>query len=111
MGQLRKWVEYQPILNKLYPNTYNYFTWDDTFKYWGDPFNAKKVIESGKMVYLYIENDNEELLNKVLLKLQEESETSFNMQRELLYRNLNTTEVIYQLKLSVNTNLQEQEIL
>lgn len=106
-----KRVEYQPILNKLYPNIYNYFTWDDTFKYWGDPFDAKEVIESGKMVYLYIENDNEELLNKVLLKLQEESQTSFNMNRELLYRNLNTTEVIYQLELSVNTNLQEQESL
>lgn len=93
----KKQVEYQSILNKLYPNSFSYFTWDNSMKYWGEKFNAQRAIQSGKKIYLYIERDEEELFNKTVLKLQEESEATFNVNKVLLYKNPATTEVIYQL--------------
>ena len=36
----KKREEYQPILNKLYPNSFSYFTWSDEMKYWGEKFSA-----------------------------------------------------------------------
>ncbi len=89
--------EYQPILNKLYPNSYSYFTWSDEMKFWGEKFNAKNVFDSGLKTYLYIEREDEELFNKTISKLKEESEAIFNVERELLYKNPATSEIIYQL--------------
>ena len=96
-GTGRKRAEYAPILDKLYPNTYNYFTWDNTLKYWVKPFDAREVAESGKPVYLYLERDEQELFDKTLAKLQEESLSPFTANSELLYRNPATTEVIFRL--------------
>ncbi len=94
-----KRMEYAPLLDKLYPHTFNYFTWDNTLKSWAEKFDAKKIIDSGKMVYLYIERDDEELYDKTLAKLAEESETVFSAEGELLFRNEVTTEVIYLLNI------------
>jgi len=96
-GNHKKRLEYAPILDKLYPYVYNYFTWDNTLKYWVEPFDAQTIVDSGRNVYLYIERDEEELYDKTLAKLHEESPTSFIAERELLFRNTATTEVIYQL--------------
>jgi hypothetical protein len=96
----QKRQEYASILDKLYPNVYNYFTWDNTLKYWVEPFDAGIIMASGKNVYLYIERDEEELYDKTLAKLHEESPTAFIAERELLYRNPATTEVIYQLRIN-----------
>lgn len=93
----KKREEYQSILNKLYPNSFSYFTWDNSMKYWGDIFNVQTIMESGRPVYLYLERNEDELYNKTILKLQEENEATFNVERILLYENPNTTEVIYQL--------------
>ena len=89
---------YAEVLGKLYPFTYQYTTWDDRFRYWGETFDAQKIIDSGKKVYLYIERDDEKLYNKTLLKIQGESKTDFTTERELLYKNPINDEVIYQLK-------------
>lgn len=92
-----KRMEYAPILGKLYPNTYNYFTWDNTIKYWGEKFDAQKIIDSGKPVYLYLERNEEELYRKTVAKLAEESATKFQVSSKTVYLNPKTTEIIYQL--------------
>ena len=97
----QKRTEYAPVLDRLYPHTFNYFTWDNSLKSWAEKFDAGTIAGSGKKVFLYIERDDEELFNRTLTKLDEESETPFTHTRELLYRNPVTTEVIYQLFLAV----------
>lgn len=94
-----KRLEYQDVLNRLYPNVFSHFTWDNSMKYWGEKFNAQRIIESGKKVYLYFENESEDQYNKTLKRLKEESETPFTSERELLYKNPFTSEVIYLLKM------------
>jgi hypothetical protein len=89
--------EYAVNLGKLYPNTYNYFTWDNTIKYWGEKFNAQKIIDSGNQTYLYLERNEEDLYNKTINKLIEENGTQFQLNRELVYLNPKTTEIIYRL--------------
>ena len=93
----KKREEYYRILDKLYPNTYNYFTWDNTIKYWGEKFNAQKIIDSEKPVYLYLERNDEDLYNKTTAKLIEENGSDFQVTRVLVYLNPNTQEVIYRL--------------
>jgi hypothetical protein len=96
----KKREEYASKLDKLYPNVYNYFTWDNTLKYWVEPFDAGVIMASGKNIYLYIERDEEQLYDKTLAKLHQESPTPFVAESELLYRNPATTEVIYRLRLN-----------
>lgn len=93
----KKREEYYQILAKLYPNTYNYFTWDNTLRYWGEKFNTQKVIESGKPIYLYLERNEEEIYNRTISKLNEENGSPVQINRELIYLNPKTTEIIYQL--------------
>ncbi len=93
----KKREEYYRILDKLYPNTYNFFTFDSSMKYWGEKFSAQKVFDSGKPVYLYLERNEEDLYNRTLTKLKEENGSDFTANRELIYLNNITSEVIYRL--------------
>jgi hypothetical protein len=95
-----KRLEYTPILNKLYPNVFNHFTWDNTLRYWGKPFDAGDIIASGKKVYLYTENDDPAILDKTLTKLREESKTAFEAEKTVLFTNENNKETIYELSFS-----------
>lgn len=88
---------YQNVLKNLYPETYQFFTYDNSFKYWGDNFNAKKIIDSGKKVYLYLDHNNDELLERTLSKLHEVSDTDFTIKSELIYYNTITDETVRQL--------------
>ncbi len=99
-AKYNKREEYYAILNKLYPYTYSYFTWGDNMKYWGEKFDAKKISESGKPVYLYLERNEEELYRKTIKKLAEESATPFQVSSKLVYLNPKTTEIIYKLNFS-----------
>lgn len=92
-----KRLEYTPVLDKIYPNVYNYFTWDNTLRYWGKPFDAGDVIASGRKVYLYTENDDPALFDKTLNKLHEESKTAFEAQKTVLFTNETNKETIYEL--------------
>jgi hypothetical protein len=94
-GNLKKRIEYAPILDKLYPFTFNYFPWDNSLRSWVEPFDVTNIRTSGKLVYLYMESDNEELYSRFLEKLRTESDTDFSADRELLYKNHATSEVIY----------------
>lgn len=87
-------------LAKIYPNTYQHTTWDDRFQYWGEKFNVQKVIDSGKPIYLYLERNEEEIYNKTISKLSEENGSPIQVNRELIYLNPKTSEIIYQLTFS-----------
>ena len=93
----KKREEYQAILNKLYPYSYSHFTWDNSMKFWGEKFNVKKIIESGKKTYLYLERNDEEQYNKTMNRLIEENGESFITERKEIYINPKTSEIIYQL--------------
>ncbi len=96
-----KKAEYTSVLGKLYPNTYNYFTWDNTLRYWADKFDAQKIIESGKPVYLYLERNEDELYEKTISKLKEINSNDFTVEREKLYFNPETNEIIFKLNFSL----------
>jgi hypothetical protein len=98
----KKRAEYAIILGKLYPNTYNYFTWDNTLKFWGEKFDAQKMMDSGKKIYLYLERNEEELYQKSIGKLNEENSSPFIAKRTLVYNNPLTNEIIYELQFNSN---------
>ena len=89
--------EYSKVLAKLYPNSYSYFTFSDEMKYWGDKLCIDQIIQSGKKTYLYIENDDENLLDKSLQKIQSEDTVQCIIEKNLLFKNPETREVIYEL--------------
>jgi hypothetical protein len=95
-----KRVEYNDVLGRLYPTAYSYFTFSDEMKYWKQKLNTDSIVASGKKTYLYIENDQQELFDKTLAKIHAEDTTNFKIQSQLLFRNPETTEVIYQLSFS-----------
>jgi hypothetical protein len=97
----KKRLEYAPVLDRLYPDTYCYFTWDNSIKYWLKKFDAKSIAESNKKIYLYLENGNKESYEKTISKLKEESPTGFTADSTLLFRNNETSEAIYQINLTL----------
>jgi hypothetical protein len=48
----RKRAEYAPVLNRLYPHTFNYFTWDNSLRSWVEKFDAGNILLSGKKIFL-----------------------------------------------------------
>jgi hypothetical protein len=95
-----KKVEYNDVLGRLYPTAYSYFTFSDEMKYWKQKLNTDSIMASGKNTYLYIENDQQELFDKTIAKIHAEDTTNFKIQSQLIYRNPETTEVIYKLDFS-----------
>ena len=93
------WEGHKEKLDKIYPNTYQYFTWDNTIKYWGEEFNPRKIAESDKPVYLYLEKNSEELYNRTIDKLFENS-PGYNIEKKLLFENPDIGEGILQLFIS-----------
>ena len=87
---------YTETLAKLYPDTYLYFTWDNTLKFWGNELTLNKINVSKKPVILYLENDTPELYRKTLQKFSFITDSSM-VSPKLLYRNEKTKEMVYQL--------------
>jgi hypothetical protein len=78
--------QYVERLAEMYPNTYQYTTWDGKFIYWGEPFDAEKIIDLKIPVYLYLENGTEELYNKTIEKLLELGKT-FKVENSTIFEN------------------------
>ena len=95
----KNWPGYKEKLNRLYPNTYQYFTWDNTLKYWGKPFNPDTVIHSGKPVYLYLQKNTNTLYSRAIRKLFI-GFPGFSVQKKLIFENPKNGEVLLQLFLS-----------
>ena len=93
----QKYLEYNGVLGKLYPTAYSYFTFSDEMKYWNEKLNVKTIKDSGKKTYLYIENDDKILFDKSLEKIHAEDTTLYQINNNLLYKNPETLEVIYEL--------------
>lgn len=99
---------FHPVFEKLYPDTYMYFTWDKTIKYWGKPLTMKSITENKKPVYLYLENDASNLYQNTLEKF-EFSKDSCRIDSTLIFVNEFTKEQIYRLNFSApNNDLRQQ---
>jgi len=94
--------EFKPALAKLYPNSYLFFTWDSTVRFWGDALTKKKIVESNKPIYLYLENDTPELFQKTIQHFPVLSDT-LKAVPELLYKNEKTKEMVYKFNFSTET--------
>lgn len=97
----KQWPNYREKLNKLYPDTYMYFTWDNTIKYWGKPYNPLNIANSDKPVYLYLQKNNDELYKRTIDKLLENSK-DISIKKKLLFNNPVNHEGILQLYFSTN---------
>lgn len=92
----QRWPGYREKLAAIYPNIYQFFTWDNTIKYWGKEFNPDEITESNKPVFLYLEKNTEELYNKTILKLLEKNK-GYSVDKKLLFENPANGEGILQL--------------
>jgi len=95
----KNWPDYKEKLNKLYPDIYQYFTWDNTLKFWGKDFDPNKIIASGKPVYLYLQKNNAKLYNKTIRKLFKNF-NGFTVKKKLIFANPQNGEAILQLYFS-----------
>ena len=94
-----RYYDYAETLSRLYPDTYQYFTWDNSVKHFGPEFNPEQIMASNKPVYLYLENDTPELLQKTMNKFFEG--TSHQPGKlDTLFLNPTSHEIIYELKIS-----------
>lgn len=86
---------YWENLQRLYPNTYQYTTWDDKFQHWGDPFDPGELLRKDLPVYIYLENSSDDLYNKTVAKLDPRQEYAFS--KNVLFVNPVNGETIFQL--------------
>ena len=98
----KHWPDYKAKLNKLFPDNYMYFTWDNTIKYWGKPYNAREIATSGKPVFLYLQKNTPKLYHRTVNKLLEKS-TGISITNKLLFENPVNHESIMQLYYAVDT--------
>lgn len=87
---------YREILGKIFPNTYQYTTWDGNFIYWGEPLNPEKIVAESIPVYLYLEKDSEELYQKSIDKIFPNQE-QFKVNAEHIFTNSLNGEVLIRL--------------
>jgi hypothetical protein len=92
----KQWPHYREKLDKLYPDVYQYFTWDNSVRFWGKPFIPDSVIHSGKPVYLYLEKNTPTLYRKTIRKLFGDS-ARYEIQNKLLFENPYNHEAVIQL--------------
>lgn len=93
---------YYEHLLKIYPNVYQYTTWDDKFQHWGDQFNPADLLKKNLPIYVYLEKNSEELITKTTAKLDPKNEIDF--ERKEIFLNQKNNEVIYQLNWKQRTD-------
>lgn len=94
---------YTETLAKLYPDSYLFFTWDNTFRFWGTELNMAKINDSKKPVFVYLENDDPELYQKTIDRLDFIPD-SVKVTPEMLFQNEKTKETIYQLNFNAKAD-------
>lgn len=95
----KNWPGAREKLNKLYPDTYQYFTWDNSLKYWGKPFNPDSIAVSGRPVYLYLQKNTDALFKRTENKLFHRF-PGYSMQKKPVFENPENGEAIYQIRIS-----------
>jgi len=93
---------YYEHLLKLYPNIYQYTTWNDKFQHWGDQFEPADLLKKNLPIYVYLEKKSDELLNKTIAKLDPKNEFEFD--RKEIYLNPINNEVLYRLNRTQKNN-------
>ncbi len=92
----KQWPHYKEKLDKLYPDVYQYFTWDNSLRYWGKPFIPDTVVSSGKPVYLYLQENSKTLYNRTIKKLLG-NHKGYSVSKKLLFENPKNGEAVLQL--------------
>ena len=87
---------YRHILGELFPDTYQYTTWDGRFIYWGEPVNQEKIAEENIPVYLYLEKNSGELFQQSIDKIFPDSD-SLRINAQNLFTNPKNGEIIIRL--------------
>ncbi len=90
---------YKEKLNALYPDVYQYFTWDNSIRYWGKKFDPDTVVRSNKPVYLYLQKNSKTLYRRTLQKFFGDT-MPFTIRKKLLFENPENKEAILQLYFS-----------
>ena len=83
-------------LNKLYPEVYQYFTWDNSVRVWGKPFVPDSIIHSGKSVYLYLQKNSDSLYSQTIRRFFKDVK-GFRVKKKLIFHNPQNKEAIIQL--------------
>src|SRR5665648_28314 len=96
----QQWPNYREKLAAIYPKTYQFFTWDNTIKYWGQDFNPA----NGEQLFIYLENDSNVLLQKTLNKFFE-GKTYQPDKLDTLFLNPINHEIIYETHIIKNDSL------
>ena len=86
---------YYKELLKLYPNTYQFTTWDDRFQHWGDQFQPSDIFNKDLPVYVYLEKNSDELYDRTIHKL--DPNNKYEISRKTVFINPDNNEAIYQL--------------
>ena len=82
-------VLFKPVLAKVFPDTYIWYSWDKTFNYWGNEPSK----ELDRPVYIYLEND------KLKDDLMNDTKKYFPEKYELIrtFFNAETNEAVYKM--------------
>lgn len=86
---------YAQELAQLYPNTYQFTTWDNKFRYWAEELNVEAIIESDTPVYMYLEKKSDDLYNRAIDKIN--TNGKFIITSEEVFFNTTINEVFYKL--------------
>jgi hypothetical protein len=84
---------------RLYPDTYQFSTWDNTVKTFGKPFSAAAIAANKKPVVLYLEQDTKELMDKSIAAFFHPTD-SVQVSNRLIFSNKKTGEALYWLDIS-----------
>jgi hypothetical protein len=85
-----------PVYEKLYPDTYLYFTWEKSSKYW-DGYDISSITSTNRPVYFYIAGYTPKLDTTSLSAILPGYPIA-DIKQELVFENRQTDEKIFRLK-------------
>lgn len=87
--------DFLPVYKKLYPNTYQYYSWEKRSKYW-ETYKIENITESDKPVYFYIDQYTPEKYTTALTAILPEYNLDL-IKKEMVFKNDLTGEIIFRL--------------
>ncbi len=86
-----------PVYKKLYPDTYQFFTWENRAKYWEYPYDITRITDAEVPVYFYVAHYTPGLFHESLTALLPGYDIT-NIEDELIFENTDTGEKIFRLQ-------------
>ena len=96
-------------LNKLYPNTFQYFTWDNSIRDWGKGFHPDSIVASNKPVYLYLEKNNKARYKRTIHKFFGDT-SRYSVDKKYIFVNPQNHEALLQLFVSKKQDLDSKPL-